>query len=68
MPNLKSQQKLIEKFNSTYKVGDTIKVRQDNGTIEEWTVSAPASMLGGHTAVIWAEEQRGCYMASRVIF
>ncbi len=67
-PTLKSQQKLVDKINSTYKVGDKIKVKQDDGQVFEWTMSAPADILGGHTAVIWPEEHPSCYLASRVIF
>lgn len=67
-PTLASQNKLVEKINQAFKVGDKIKVKQDDGSIVEWTMEAPASILGGHTAVIWADEHRGCYMAARVQF
>lgn len=62
------QQQLIDKFNERYNIGDKIKVRQDDGNIVEWTVRNEATMLGGHSAVIWAEEHTGCYSADRVIF
>lgn len=73
-PTVKSQQNLVEKFNKKYTIGDTIKVRQDDETIAEWTVTNEATMLGrssqspGHTAVIWCKESIGCYAADRVIF
>lgn len=67
-PTLKSQQDLVDKINSTYQVGDKIKVRQDNDEVVEWTMKYKASILGGHTAVIWCEEHSSCYQASRVVF
>jgi hypothetical protein len=68
MPTLKSQTELINKINKAYEVGDKVNVRQDDDSVKEWTMRAPASMLGGHTAVIWLEEHSGCYRADRVIF
>lgn len=67
-PTLASQKKLVERFNAAYKVGDKMKVEQDSGLILEWTVAYPASLMGGHTAMIWPEEHRGAYLASRVQF
>lgn len=66
--SLKSQQNLVEKVNSAYPVGSKVHVRQDDGSIEEWEITHPASLLGGHTAVIWTKEHVGCYLAERVIF
>ena len=61
------QEALVKAINEAYKVGDKIKVRQDDGKVVEWTMKHPATMLGGHTAVIWAEEHTGCYAADRII-
>lgn len=62
----RKQEELIKKINATYQPGDKIKVKQDCGEILEWTMREPASMMGGHTAVIWVEEHRSCYSAERV--
>jgi hypothetical protein len=67
-PTQGAQKKLVEKINELYKDGDKIKVRQDSGEVVEWTVKNKATMLGGHTAVIWISEHCSCYSADRVIF
>lgn len=64
----KKADKEVEKFNSTYKVGDKIKVRQDDGSILEWTTRHEATVMGGHSAVIWVEEHRSAYAAERVVY
>ena len=65
---LQKQKDLVEKINATYNPGDKLKVKQDSGHIQEWTMKAPASLLGGHTAVIWVNEHPSCYAADRVQF
>jgi hypothetical protein len=67
-PTLKSQQKLVEKINAAYNTGDKVYVKLDTGKIVVWTIKAPASLLGGHTAVIWIDEHSSCYSADRVLF
>lgn len=62
----KKNQSMINSFNDKIKVGDVIKVEKDDGQIVEWTVKAPASILGGHTAVIWVNERPDCYRLDRV--
>jgi len=64
----KKQTDLVAKVNAAYGVGDKILVKQDDGSLQEWTMKAPASLLGGHTAVIWANEHSSCYSAERVKF
>lgn len=63
----KDAEKLVEKINKTYKVGFKMPVRQDDGTIEEWTVRSEASVTYC-AAVIWCVEHRSAYDARRVIF
>lgn len=67
-PSLKRQLAIVEKFNNAYNVGDTVNVKQDDGSVIEWTVKHPATILGGHTAVIWINERVGAYAADRVIY
>lgn len=59
---------LVDNINNRYKIGDTLKVRMDSGEIVNWTMKHEATILGGHTAVIWANEHKSCYLASRVVF
>lgn len=59
------QQIIVDYLNETYKVGDIVKVKQDNGVYMDCTIQHPASILGGHTAVIWTNEISGAYLASR---
>lgn len=43
----KKNQSMVNAFNAKIKKGDKIKVETDNpGEIAEWTVKAPASILG----------------------
>lgn len=67
-PSVASQQRLIERINRAYQVGDKIQVRQDDGKVVERTMRHESTLLGGHTAVIWVEEHSGCYAADRVVF
>lgn len=63
-----SQIRMVEKINRRFEPGDKMNVRMDDGSIVEWTMQYPASILGGHTAVIWCKEHSSCYLADRVVF
>jgi len=62
----KKNQSMVNSFNSKIKIGDKIKVELDDMSVVEYTVKAPASILGGHTPVIWVEERSDCYRLDRV--
>lgn len=66
-PEDTTQQDLVDELNSIFCIGDKMKVRQDGGDVELWTVRAKASIVSKQ-AVIWAHEHRSCYLATRVIF
>jgi len=53
-------------FNKTYDIGDRLKIERDNGEIDIVTVKAPASIVGGHSAVGWFNEISGCYSLDRI--
>ena len=55
-------------FNVLHKVGDKVTVMLDDGTKKECTVSSAATILGGHSAVVWLDEISGCYSLDRVVF
>lgn len=61
------EQILIDLLNCKFKVGDKMKVKQDDGSVCEWTVRHEATILGGHSPVIWTVEHTPAYLASRVI-
>ena len=60
------QQKLVDRWNSRYPVGVEVRVTKDLGEVVETKTRSEASMLGGHSAVIWLEGISGCYLLSRV--
>jgi hypothetical protein len=59
-------QKDCDAWNVMHPVGAAVKVRRDNGEVQDTKTISPAEMLGGHTAVIWLEGISGCYMLDRV--
>lgn len=65
-PSLASLQKKVDVFNQTYGIGCRVDLRLDSGETKSVTVRAPASILGGHSAVAWFEEISGCYSIDRV--
>lgn len=67
-PSLKTLQKLVDEFNAKYSVGDKVKLRKDDESIQEVTVRYPASIMGGHSAVGWFDEISGSYCLQRVIY
>lgn len=59
-------QSQVYAFNKTCDVGSRVKLEMPDGSIKIVTVKAPASILGGHTAVGWFEEVSGCYSLEKV--
>lgn len=59
---------MVYNFNKTFSVGDRIKVKMDNGEIKQCTIKSPATLLSGHTPVIWLNEISGCYLLERAIY
>jgi hypothetical protein len=53
-------------FNDRCKVGQTVKVRKDNGSEVETFTQSEAEVLSGHTAVIYLKGISGCYALDRV--
>jgi hypothetical protein len=53
-------------WNAKHPIGTQVDVRMDNGETTRTITRSPAEMLGGHTAVVWLEGIRGCYMLDRV--
>jgi hypothetical protein len=60
-PSKSQLERQVLNFNQKYTIGDTVVI--EGRTL---TVKAPASILGGHSAVGWFKETSGCYSIDRV--
>ena len=65
-PNLKVLQKTVDAWNAKYPVGTKVVVTLDNHERKETVTRSEAEVLSGHSAVIWLEGIRGCYLLDRV--
>lgn len=52
---MKVMQQKINKFNRTYKIGDTVRVRFTPTVIESCTLKAPATIVGDKGVVYFKE-------------
>ena len=66
LPNPAKLQAQCDAFNEKTTVGATVHVRLDNGKSMETTTRSKAEVLSGHSAVIWLDGVRGCYLLDRV--
>jgi hypothetical protein len=64
-PNPKREQGKVDTWNEVHPVGTEVSVQLDNGAKLKTRTIAPASLLGGHTAVLWLEDISGCYKLDR---
>jgi hypothetical protein len=64
-PNPKAEQGKVDAWNAVHPVGTAVDVRLDNGHVVRTKTKAPASLMGGHTAVAWLEAIPGCYRLDR---
>lgn len=53
-------------WNAKHPVGTKVTVRLDGGESRETVTRSPAEVLSGHSAVIWLDGIRGCYLLERV--
>lgn len=65
-PEIKRQEKLVREWNEKYPVGTPVIVTKDDETEIRTLTRSKATMLGGHTAVVWIEGITGCYDLERV--
>lgn len=61
-PNLAKLQAQCDKWNAAHPVGTAVVLSHDNGTQVETKTISEAQVLSGHSAVIWLEGIRGCYL------
>lgn len=64
--HIKNQQKLVNDWNKKYPVGQKVMVLKDDGSEVKTITTHEATMLGGHTAVGWFKDIKGCYALQRV--
>jgi len=65
-PSVKNQQQRVDQWNAQYPEGTDVAVTRDCGEVIETKTRSQAELLGGHTAVIWLDGIRGCYLLERV--
>jgi hypothetical protein len=65
-PNPKAEQRLVDQWNATWKVGTPVHCRRDSGSIQNGVTTSEAYVMGGHSAVIHMTNVSGCYHLSRV--
>lgn len=65
-PSLAELERQVAAFNRIAPAGTSVSVRRDNGTSEITKTTSAASVLSGHTAVVWLEGISGCYLLERV--
>lgn len=61
-----NSQAAVDRWNRAHPVGTRVTVRKDSGEVVETVTRTEASVLSGHTAVIWLEGISGCYLLDRV--
>lgn len=65
-PQIKHHEKLVREWNEKYPVGTPVIVTKDDKTEVRTVTTHEATMLGGHTAVVWLNGISGCYALERV--
>lgn len=58
-------QKEVDAFNANFEVGETVNVKNDDGTIVHDVIRHEATIMGGHTAMAWLQS-KGSYLLERV--
>lgn len=56
----------VDGWNQQHEVGIAVFYRKDNGSGVTTTTRSQASILSGHTAVIWLDGVSGCVALDRV--
>lgn len=64
--SLQQLQRECDRFNEACAVGDSVVVTWNSGDTFHSTTTTPAQVLGGHSAVVWVQDGRGCFLLDRV--
>lgn len=59
-------QKQCDAFNTANPIGTEVIYRYDNGDLKGTRTRSEASVLSGHTPVVWVEDISGCVFLDRV--
>lgn len=65
-PNPRDEQHKCDQWNRANKIGQPVRIRLDSGQVLDTATRSEATMLGGHTAVIWVHDVAGAYALDRV--
>ncbi|BBB13619.1 hypothetical protein [Sphingopyxis sp. FD7] len=65
-PTREDLQHQVDTFNARYPIGQRVTLRKDDGSDVDTHTRARAAILSGHSAVIWLEGVKGCYLLDRV--
>jgi hypothetical protein len=65
-PDLKKLQQQCDAWNEKNPVGTRVILKKDAGVEVHTKTRSIASVLSGHSAVIWLEGVSGCYALDRV--
>lgn len=60
------QKQMVDQFNRWIQIGHAVKVKLDDGTLQDTVTESEAWLLGGHTAVIKLRGISGGYSLERV--
>lgn len=63
---MKKIEREVSTWNERANIGDLVTYLDDNGEAHSTRTRSEASLLGGHTAVVWIEGRVGCVKLSRV--
>lgn len=66
-PNLAKLQQQCKDWNAANPVGCDVILTKDSGEKFPTKTLSAAEVLSGHSAVIWVEGVRGCYLLDRVM-
>ena len=64
-PSPQREQGKVDAWNAVHPVGTRVLVRLDDGSNVQTETTAPASLLGGHTAVAWLKDIHGAFLLDR---
>lgn len=62
----KAEQKKVDAWNAKYSIGQEVDLTKDDGQVMRTKTRSEAEVLSGHTAVVWLDGVRGCYLLDRV--
>lgn len=61
MRTLIHDQQRVDTWNARHPVGTPVVVRKVLGGSVRTVTTTPASLLGGHNAIVWVDDSTGCY-------